>query len=291
MKYLLSAIAVLTFAACAIPESDPAADDSADASFDAALGVQLWSFREKASADGPAEMLTMVRDMGLTHVETAGLYGMPADSFAAVLDEVGLEVTSMHVSVEELRNGMETVVANAQALGVRNVGTAWYPHESPFTEETARQAAAEFNGFGRELQAAGIRFFYHPHGYEPHPYGDETLLDLLIDETDPELVAFEMDVLWTWLPGLDPVEVIARHPGRFKLMHIKDMKPGLGRGSLTGGLPAEDQSVIGEGQVDWPTLLRAAEADGFEHFYLEDETTDPVVNAPRSVAYLEALRN
>ena len=115
-------------------------------------------------------------------------------------------------------------------------------------------------------------------------------MDYLIQHTDPQLVSFEMDVLWTYLPGQDPVALIQRYPGRFKLMHIKDMKPGVPRGSLKGGLPAEQQAVIGEGQVDWPRLLQAAERDGVAEYYVEDETTDPVRNAPRSVAYLQAVR-
>lgn len=285
----------LLLAACAsdtdtaAPEAEEAAEPvSVAGDFDGPLGVQLWSFREQAQTD-PLAMLSMVQEMGFTHVETAGLYNMAADSFAQAIQNAGLSVTSMHVSHDDLTNNVETVIANAKAVGAQYVGIAWYPHEGEFTEATARQAIADFNGFGQTLKDAGLTFFYHNHGYEPVPYGDGTLLDLIIDETDPELVTFEMDVLWTWLPNVDPVALIERHPNRFKLMHIKDMLPGLERGSLSGGLPEEQKAVIGQGQVDWPALLKAAEEDGFEHYYLEDESTDPVGNAPKSVAYLKAL--
>ena len=292
MKILLLVVLMaLPLAACTSDDAtEPTpAPPTAAAQFEAPLGVQLWSFREQAEAD-PLAMLAMVQEMGFTHVETAGLYNMPADTFLQAVEEVGLDVTSMHVSYEEIKNDPETVIANAKALGVQYVGIAWYPHEpGNFTEATARQAIADFNAFGQTMKDAGLRFFYHNHGYEPAPYGDGTLLDLIIDETDPELVWFEMDVLWTWLPDVDPVALIQRHPGRFKLMHIKDMKQGLPRGSLSGGLPAEQKSIIGQGQVNWPALLAAAEADGFEHYYLEDESTDPVANAPQSVAYLKNL--
>jgi sugar phosphate isomerase/epimerase len=73
-------------------------------------------------------------------------------------------------------------------------------------------------------------------------------------------------------------------------MHIKDMKPGLPRGSLSGGIPDEQKAPIGEGQVPWPDLMAAAARDGFEHYYIEDETTDPVRNVPRSIGYLGSLR-
>ncbi len=266
----------------AVPEST-----EMTGSFNAPLGVQLWSFREHAQ--DPKAMLEMVHDMGFTHVETAGLYNMDADSFAQTIEETGLQVTSMHVSYDDIKNNIETVIANAKAIGVEYVGIAWYPHEGDFTEATARQAIADFNTFGQSFKDAGLKFFYHNHGYEPHPYGDGTLLDLIIEETDPALVTFEMDVLWTWLPNVDPVALIKRHPGRFKLMHIKDMQPGIARGSFSGGLPAEQKAVIGEGQVDWQTLLQVAEEDGFEHYYVEDESTDPVGNAPKSISFLKSL--
>jgi sugar phosphate isomerase/epimerase len=258
--------------------------------FRAPLGVQLWSFREQAKSD-PVAMLQMVHRMGLTHVETAGLYDMPVGQFADAIRKANLRVTSMHVSYDDLKNHPETVIANARALGVRYVGVPWYPHGSDgFTEADARRAIADFNQFGRTLKDAGLTFFYHNHGYEPVPYGDGTLLDLIIQGTDTALVKFEMDVLWTWLPAVDPVALIRKYPGRFRLMHIKDMKPGLPRGSLSGGLPAEQKAVIGQGQVNWSDLMAAAERDGFEHYYIEDESPDPVTNVPKSISYLETLR-
>ena len=199
-------------------------------------------------------------------------------------------VGRLHVGYEDLRDHPETVIANAKALGAKWVGLAWYPHEGAFTEADARHAVADFNRFGRTMKDAGLSFFYHDHGFEPVPNGDGTLLDLMIRETDPQLVHFEMDVLWTWLPGVDPVALIRKYPGRFRLMHIKDMKPGVPRGSLTGGLPDSLEAAIGEGQVPWPALMQAAQQDGFEEYYIEDETPAPLTNVPKSIRYLETLR-
>ena len=258
--------------------------------FRAPLGVQLWSFREQAKTD-PQAMLRMVRRMGLTHVETAGFYGMTAEQMGAAIRSAGLQVMSMHVGYDDLKNNPQKVIADAKALGVKYVGTPWIPHgQGGFTEADARRAIADFNQFGRTLRDAGLTFFYHNHGYEPVPYGDGTLLDLIIRETDPNLVKLEMDVLWTWLPNVDPVALIRKYPGRFKLMHIKDMKPGIPRGSLAGGIPAEQKAVIGQGQVNWPELMAAAAREGFELYYVEDESPDPVGNVPKSIAYLETLR-
>jgi sugar phosphate isomerase/epimerase len=294
----LAAIAALVSAsACAQAASSGSSSASARTednvrrirSQGAPLGVQLWTFREQAKAD-PAAMLAMVRRLGMTHVETAGLYGMTPQKFAEALKTAGLRATSMHVGYDDFKKNPQTVIANAKALGATYVGIAWYPHQGAFTEADARKAIADFNSFGRTMKDAGLTFFYHNHGYEPVPFGNGTLYDLIIRETDPNLVKFELDVLWAYLPGVDPAAIIRKYPGRFKLMHIKDMKPGIARGSLSGGLPAEQQAAIGQGQVNWTELMAAAEKDGLEHYYLEDETTDPVANVPPSLAHLQALK-
>lgn len=253
------------------------------------LGVQLWSFRDTAKTD-PARMLKMARRMGITHVETAGTYGLPVERFGDMVHDAGMQVTSMHVGYDDFKKTPDVVIANAKALGAKYVGIAWYPHTGAFTEADARRAIADFNQFGRTMKDAGLTFFYHNHGYEPVPYRDGTLMDLIIRETDPSLVAFEMDVLWAYLPGIDPAAQIRKYPGRYKLMHIKDMKAGVPRGSLSGGLPADQQAVIGEGQVNWADVMAAAKKDGLQYFYLEDETPDPIVNVPKSIVFLERLR-
>ena len=288
----------LALTACSKPAEQPPADSAAatpvaaaTGDFKAPLGVQAWSFRD-LSKDVPA-MLSTIRGIGFTHIETAGFYGKSRTEFAEALKAAGLKATSMHVDIRELKERPDSVIADAKALGATYVGVAWYPHNDSvgFTLADAKQAVEDFNSIGRTLKAAGITFFYHLHGYEPVPNGaDGTLLDYIITKTDPSLVSFEMDVLWTWLPGQDPVGLIKKYPGRFKLMHIKDMKPGVPRGSLAGGIPDSLKAPIGAGQVDWPALLQAAEKDGFAEFYLEDETTDPVKNAPISVKYLGGVK-
>jgi sugar phosphate isomerase/epimerase len=257
--------------------------------FKGPLGVQLYTFRVLARQD-PVAMLDTVRKLGFTMVEGGSTYGMPMERYLEVLRARGLRTTSMLASYERFRDSSDAIVAHAKAVGAKYAGIAWIPHQAPFKESDARRAIADFNTFGRRMKDAGLTFVYHNHGYEPHPYGDGTLLDLIIRETDPELVKLEMDVLWTWLPGVDPVALIRKYPGRFKLMHIKDMKPGLPRGSLTGLLPEDQQAAPGEGQVPWAALLAAAERDGFEYYYIEDETPEPLVNVPKTITFLERLK-
>jgi sugar phosphate isomerase/epimerase len=299
---LRSFAAVAPLVAAAACQSAPAARTSTAAApassarqmrmqgdFKGPLGVQLYTFRVLARKD-PVAMLDTVRKLGFTMVEGGSTYGMSMERYLEVLRERGLRTTSILASYERFRDSSDAIVAQAKALGAKYAGIAWIPHQAPFKESDARRAIADFNVFGRKMKDAGLTFVYHNHGYEPHPYGDGTLLDLIIRETDPELVKFEMDVLWTWLPGVDPVALIRKYPGRFKLMHIKDLKPGLPRGSLTGLLPEEQQAAPGEGQVPWAALLAAAEKDGFEYYYIEDETPEPLVGVPKTITFLERLK-
>jgi len=253
----------------------------------APIGLQLWSLRSMSK--DPAAMFKLTRAMGITHVETAGLYGATPAQFAAALRTAGLRATSMHWGYDDFKKHPDSVIAGAKALGAKYVGLAWYPHSGAFTPADAQRAIADFNEFGRAMKAAGLQFFYHNHGYEPVQATDGTLLDVIIKGTDPDLVKFEEDVLWTFLPGVDPAALLRKYPGRFRLMHIKDMKPGVARGSLSGGLPDSLQAVIGQGQVNWPDVMKAAKASGVEYYYLEDETSDPVNNIPPSINYLERI--
>ena len=286
-----SAPATRTTTATPAPAANPDAPRQIrlQGDFKAPLGVQLYTFRVMAKED-PVKMLQTVHRLGFTHVEGGSTYGMPMDRFLEVMRANGLRTTSMLASYESFRDSSDAIVARAKALGATYAGIAWYPHQGAFTEADARKAIADFNTFGRKMKDAGLTFVYHTHGYEPVPYGDGTLLDLIIRETDPNLVKFEMDVLWTWLPGGDPVALIKKYPGRFKLMHIKDAKPGVPRGSLTGGLAEDQQASPGEGQVPWAALLKAAEEDGFAYYYIEDETPTPLVGVQKTITFLEHLK-
>jgi sugar phosphate isomerase/epimerase len=261
-------------------------------SFAGPLGVQLYSVRGAMRGDVPGT-LARVRALGFREVELAGTYGMGAADFRRLLDRAGLRATSMHVGYERLRDSLPAVLADARALGARYVGTAWVPHpDGPLSVARARQAAADFDRWGKAARAEGLQFFYHIHGYEfVAGEGGLVPMDVLMRETDAEAVKFEMDVFWAALPGQDPAALLRKHPGRWKLMHLKDMKKGVATGVHTGGANPDSTEVpVGEGQVDYRAVLRAAREVGVERYYLEDETADPFATVPRSTAWLQAVR-
>ena len=257
--------------------------------FQGPLGLQLWSVREQMAQDVPGT-LAWVREQGFTEVELAGTQGMTPEAFRQELDRAGLRATAMHAPYERLRDSMEVVFAEAETLGVGDVGVAWIPHEGSYTPEMARQTAEDFNRWGQAARERGLRFYYHNHGYEFEPAADGTIpFDVLMEATDPESVFYEMDVFWTVHPGIDPVELLRRYPDRWKLMHVKDMAEGTETGDYSGGAPAEAQVAVGTGMIDYGAVLAAAEEVGVEKYYVEDETTDPLANIPQTLQYLQSI--
>ena len=160
------------------------------------LGLQLESFKIALGADVPAG-LDLVKSEGFATVETAGTYKLTPQQFRAELDARGMKAVSSHFGYDALQSNLPKVIADAKALCSANVVVANIPHEGVFDEAVARRTAADFNAWARVLKASGIRFLYHPHGgeFQPLPGGGDGF-DVLIRETDPNLVFFEMDVFW-----------------------------------------------------------------------------------------------
>lgn len=260
--------------------------------FTGPLGVQLYSFREAFKTDVPGT-LARVRALGFREVELAGTYGLSAEAFRHQLDSAGLRATSMHAGYERLRDSLPAVLADAKTLGVQFVGTAWIPHpDGPITVALAKKAATDFDKWGKAAKAEGLQFFYHVHGYEFKPGAGGVLpFDALMKETDAEAVKFEMDVFWTALPGNDPAALLKQYPGRWRLMHVKDMKQGWARGVHTGSANPDSAEVpTGTGQIDYKAVLKAAKEVGVERYYLEDETAQPFATVPVSTRWLEAMK-
>ena len=139
-------------------------------------------------------------------------------------------------------------------------------------------------------KARGLQFFYHIHGYEFQPSAEGVVpFDVLVQETDPENVKFEMDVFWATRPGQDPVALLNKYPDRWELMHVKDMAPGTATDDHTGQGTPEMEVPVGTGTIDYAAVLQAAEEIGMDRYYIEDETTDPLANIPKSIDYVETV--
>ena len=255
------------------------------------LGLQLWSLRHELEAN-VSQGLDETKALGFIRVETAGTYGLKPEEFRDQLTAHGLRAVSAHIPYERLAGDLPGVIAEAKTLGVEYIVTPWLP-QPEFDAAAARSVAADFNHWGRAIRTAGMKFAFHPHGYEFHPIpggGGETPFDLLVSLTTPGDVSFEMDVFWVAHAGVDPVRLLAKYPDRWTLLHVKDLRKGGEVGVGTRSAPAGDHVAVGTGQLDWPSILRTAKAIGIEYYFIEDETAAPLQNIPVSVHYLQTFQ-
>jgi sugar phosphate isomerase/epimerase len=252
-------------------------------------GMVSYTYRNSFQKDVAATLDT-IRSLGITDMEFSNLFGKTATELRSLLDERGMICSSFGVGYADLTNKTREVGQNAKTLGAKFVRVAWIPHDAPFDIEDTKKAVEDFNKAGRFLKDEfDITFCYHNHGYEFHPYEVGTLFDFMMEKTDKQYVGYEIDVLWTYFPGVDPAELINKYPDRFKLMHIKDLKKGV-EGNMSGGTPVENDVALGTGQLDLPKILRAAKKAGIQHYYIEDESPIYYKQVPQSIQYLKSLK-
>ena len=275
--------AVLLFSGCSTQQLP-----GTGASFKGPIGLQLYSLRADFAKDVPGTM-ARVSEMGFKYVELASTYNMPPDKFLALLASNNLKAISGHFSYDMYRTNAHEVAHQAEALGLKYAGCAWIAHKDEFDEQEAREAAKVFNNAGKILAEHGIQFFYHTHGYEFRPHGHGTLFDLLMAETDPKLVKYQMDVFWVVHPGQDPVKWLEKYAGRWELMHVKDMKKGTER-NFSGHSNVNNDVQIGTGIMDWPAILSTAKRVGIKWYFIEDESDEAARQIPGSLRYLEAVK-
>jgi len=257
-------------------------------SFKGPLAVQLWSFRNDFRKDVPGT-LKRVRELGFTYVELAGYYGMTARQFRAELDKAGLKAVGMHIEYKVARDKIDDVIRDAEILGVQDVGVPWI--KSPFTKADCVQAIEVFNRAGEKLAAKGLRFFYHVHGYEFVPNEGEqgTLFDLLMVKTNPRFVGFQLDTFHVAYPGQDPAKLLQKYPGRFLSLHLKDIRKDV-VGDNSGDFKEKDGRPLGQGKINWPEVLKAAQHEGVKWYIIEDETSAVWQGIQESLKYLETVR-
>lgn len=258
------------------------------------LGLQLYSLRVQTK-ESTTGALDIAKSYGVKEVELAGTGNLTPEQFAVELKSRGLVPVSGHFGYALFDKDAAAVIRDAKTLGLKYVNVPYPPvgADKMFSEELARKTAAKFNEWGEACKKAGIRFGYHPHGLEFRPTAGgagETVFDILMRETKPEFVSFQMDVYWVVYAGQDPVKLLEKYPNRWVTLHVKDMLKGLATGVHTGGTPPTAKVTVGQGQIDYPAVLRAAQKAGVQHYFIEDETPTPLQCIPDSFKYLRGLK-
>jgi sugar phosphate isomerase/epimerase len=280
MKRLLLTALTLTFMSTAF----------AQGLYKAPFGIQTYSFRN-SFPKGVPQTLDTIKSFGITELEANAPSGMSDEEFKKLCDARGLKIPSTGCGFDDLTKDPMKIVKQAKTLGATYVMCAWIPHATrgQFTLEEAKKAVADFNAGGKILKENGLTFCYHTHGFEFQKYEDGTLLDYIIKNTNPEYVSFEMDILWTYFGGGDPVAMLKKHGKRFKLIHVKDLKKGTPK-DLTGGTDQNNDVILGTGEIDVAGVIREANKIGIKHFFIEDESKSVTKQVPQSIAYLKSLK-
>ena len=253
------------------------------------LGMVSYTYRQSLQKD-MATTLDSLKALKVYDMEFSSLFGKKATEISKLLDERGMYCTSFGVSYQDALTKSDEVASNAKALGAKFVRVAWIPHDGPFTKELADKTIADFSIIGKNLKENyGLEFCYHNHGFEFAPYEGGTFFDYIAKNTDPKFVNFEMDILWTFFPGIDPAKLLEKYPNRFKLMHVKDLKKGV-VGNLSGGTSSENDVALGTGQLNLPAIMKAAKKSKIQHYYIEDESSLHALQVPVSIKYLLSIK-
>ena len=265
------------------------AQKKGDPLFQAPLGIASYTFRDQWK-NGVPETLDIIQKLGFKTYEGGAPKGVDPVEFKKMLADRGISIPSTGTGFEELENDPQGVADRAKALGASYVMCAWIPHaRGQFSKADADRAIKAFNAGGKVLKENGITFKYHVHGYEFQPYGSGTLFDYLVENTDPNYVSLQMDVMWTHFGGGDPVGLLKKYGKRWVSLHLKDFRKGAPK-DMTGLTGPENDVPLGEGELDFPGILREANKIGIKHMFVEDESEKELETLPKSIAYLKKLR-
>lgn len=232
------------------------------------IGLQLWSVKDDMAAD-PKGTLAKLAKMGYKEVEGFGykdgkLFGLTVSEFAAELAKNGLKMPSFHQMVTSadytngaLSDSFKKAIADLKLMGVES---SFVPYMIDADRLKAKEMANIFNVAAKYCQTLGVKFGYHNHDFEFKEYNGEMLYKTLLDNTDKNLVKFEMDLYWVVVAGQQPVEWFKKYPGRFPYVHVKDHDP------------VKKVSVeVGEGDINFQTIFNQEKLGGIKHFVIELE--------------------
>jgi sugar phosphate isomerase/epimerase len=225
------------------------------------IGLQLYTVRDELAKDFDGT-LAKIAAIGYKNMEFAGYYNRTPEQVRATLDKLGLISTSTHIGAQLMVADAAAQIRSAKIIGQDYITLPSYS----FGREGAagwKKAAAQFNQWGAMCRDAGLRLAYHNHNFEFAALEGTTGYGILLQELDPKLVDFELDLYWTVFADQKPLELFAKYPGRFAMWHVKDLM-------LTNG--TKGMSPVGGGTIDFKTIFAHRKEAGLKHFFVEHDT-------------------
>jgi sugar phosphate isomerase/epimerase len=240
------------------------------------ISIQLYTIRDQLAKDFEGSLKTLA-EIGYRWVEPfQKVYdGKPPEEFRDMLSSFDLKLSGSHANITVLKEKGEEIIQYLAAAGCPHLVCSRADYGG---EKDVYEAADFFNGISRKAKDAGMAFSYHNHGHEFIQYKGKYILDLLLENTDPDLVGLELDVYWAAKVGVDPAAYQEKWKERSVLLHCKDMDGG----------PEKDFAAIGEGVLDFPAIFKAASR--VRWFVVEqDRSDDPFRSAETSFQALTKL--
>ena len=251
------------------------------------FGLQLYTLRD-VLPNNPKDVLTQVASFGYKQIESyehkdLGIFwGMKNTEFKKLMDDLGMKIVSSHCDINK---DFDRKAAEAAEIGMKYLICPYLGPQK--TIDDFKKFAATFNQRGETCKKNGIKFGYHNHDYGFIPVDGQLPQDVMMQNTDKNLVDFEMDIYWVVTAGQDPIAWINKYPGRFKLSHIKDRKK---------GAPLSEREVsvdLGTGGIDFKSILKEAGKKGMEYYIVEQEAyenTTPLAAAKADADYLKNFK-
>ncbi|MGB5269231.1 sugar phosphate isomerase/epimerase family protein [Eudoraea sp.] len=244
------------------------------------FGVQLYSFRNEMAQDAIAT-LKQIASLGFKEIETARsqkghYYGLGPAEMKSVCDHLDMNLKSGHVHLDDKwQQTMEEAVESGQEYLI----CSSMPSEGQ-NVDNYKKVAEEFNKAGEACKKLGLKFGYHNHEYEFETENNKVLYDVLLSNTEADLVHMELDLGWVVVAGKDPLDYFKKYPGRFPLWHLKDMD-----------MNKKESTEFGKGGLDIPSMMAHKKASGVKHIFIEQEeyASNPLESMKHNMAYLKNL--
>ena len=248
------------------------------------IGAQLYTVRDFTKDEkGIRETLRKVKALGFDTVQLSGLGPIDPAELASLIDELGLKVCVTHVDFHRLRDDLSQVIREHKLYRCPSIGLSIMPEEYRKSIEGVRKFLMEIAPVAHEIKQAGLQFVYHNHNFEFCRFDDRTVMDVLIEESDPEEFHFLPDIYWLQLGGKDPARMIKKLSGRIEAVHFKDL-------TVDGFTPAFAE--CGKGSLDLKSCWQACEEAGVRYVLIEQDRCkgDPFESLSISYDYLKKLR-
>ncbi|HKS05973.1 MAG TPA: sugar phosphate isomerase/epimerase [Gemmatimonadaceae bacterium] len=249
-------------------------------------GVQLYTLRSIAGRDLEGTLKTLA-EIGYREVETHTYYNRTAADIRKALDDAGLVAPSMHTNLNALTTNLPRLLEEANTIGHKWLIVASLPGSLTSTADGFKQAGEQLAKAAAAAKPAGIRVGFHNHAgeFKTFPVGEGgrevTGMDLLLQSSPADAVFVELDVYWIVKGGADPLAFLDKHRGRVKLLHLKD----------ASAAPEIAMRDVGAGTINWPEVMKRADAGGAEHAFVEhDSPGDAVASVRASFEYLSKLK-